>query len=184
MSDLYLYLLCSRNKDNKNVLNFKQRTKPILEYKENEVKVFEAFKNFAEKGVDGERTRLYRTVNSRNENKIRKEFIIKLLRDEPDITKFSRMLTSTAQQKCSRDENKWLFDFDVNDGLLVMEFVNDIYKFSGIKDVEVKSTPNGYHIVVPHGFDTRELMDKWKYCVTLKKDDLLFLDMMEKRRVR
>ena len=75
-------------------------------------------------------------------------------------------------------------DFDVNDGLLVMEFVNDIYKFSGIKDVEVKSTPNGYHIVVPHGFDTRELMDKWKYCVTLKKDDLLFLDMMEKRRVR
>lgn len=61
MSDLYLYLLCSRNKDNKNVLNFKQRTKPILEYKENEVKVFEAFKNFAEKGVDGEQTRLYRT---------------------------------------------------------------------------------------------------------------------------
>ena len=111
MSDLYLYLLCSRNKDNRNVLNFKQRTKPILEYKENESKVFEAFKNFAEKGVDGEQTRLYRTVNSRNEDKIRKEFLIRLLRDESNITKFSRILTSTAQQKCSRDENKWLFDF-------------------------------------------------------------------------
>lgn len=175
-----MYLICSRNKDNKNILNFKQRTKTILEYRENEVKVFEAFKNFAEKGVDGEQTRLYRSVNSRNEEKVKREFIIRLLRDESNINKFNRMLVSTAQQKCCRDENKWLFDFDMDDGLLVMEFVNDIHKFSGTKDVEVKSTPNGYHAVVPHGFDTRELMDKWKYCVTLKKDGLLFMDMMKK----
>lgn len=183
MSDLYMYLICSRNKDNKNILNFKQRTKTILEYKENEVKVFEVFKNFAEKGVDGEQTRLYRSVNSRNEEKVKREFIIRLLRDESNINKFNRTLVSTAQQKYCRDENKWLFDFDMDDGLLVMEFVNDIHKFSGTKDVEVKSTPNGYHIVVPHGFDTRELMDKWKYCVTLKKDDLLFLDMMKKMKL-
>ena len=41
-------------------------------------------------------------------------------------------------------------------------------------------TPNGYAIVCQHGFDTRELMEKWKdYDITLKKDELLFLDMKE-----
>ena len=41
MSDLYVYLIRSRNKDNKNVPNFKERAKTILEYKENEEKVFD-----------------------------------------------------------------------------------------------------------------------------------------------
>ena len=36
MSDLYVYLIRSRNKDNKDVPNFKERAKTILEYKENE----------------------------------------------------------------------------------------------------------------------------------------------------
>ena len=76
MSNLYVYLIRSRNKDNKDIPNFKQRVETILEYKENEDKVIEAFKNFANKGVPGEQTRLYRSVNSRNEEKIREEFII------------------------------------------------------------------------------------------------------------
>lgn len=49
MSNLYVYLMRSRNKDNKNILNFKERAKTILEYKENEDKVIEAFKSFAAK---------------------------------------------------------------------------------------------------------------------------------------
>ena len=79
MSNLYVYLMCSRTKDNKDIPNFKGRTETILEYKENEYKVIEAFKSFAAKGVYGEQTRLYRTVDSRNEEKIREEFIIRLL---------------------------------------------------------------------------------------------------------
>ena len=47
MSNLYVYLMRSRNKDNKDIPNFKQRDKTILEYKENEVKIFEEFKCFA-----------------------------------------------------------------------------------------------------------------------------------------
>ena len=86
MSNLYVYLIRSRNKDNKDILNFKERAKTILEYKENEDKVIEAFKSFAAKGVPGEQTRLYRSVNSRNEEKIREEFIIRLLRDKPSLT--------------------------------------------------------------------------------------------------
>ena len=187
MSNLYVYLICSRNKDNKDILNFKERSKTILEYKENEDKVIEAFKNFATKGVPGEQTRLYRSVNSRNEEKIREEFIIRLLRDKPSMTQLNRTLASVAQQVQNRDESKWLFDFDVDDDKLAEYFKKDIKRFAYDNsdmffynyEIEVHKTPHGYAIVVPHGFDTRELMEKWKdYDITLKKDELLFLDMI------
>lgn len=181
MSNLYVYLMRSRNKDNKNIPNFKGRVETILEYKENEDKVIEAFKNFAVKGVPGEQTRLYRSVNSRNEEKIREELIIRLLRDKPSMTHLNRILASVALQVQNRDESKWLFDFDVDDREMAANFLSDINYFSGIKiiDIECHKTPHGYAIIVPHGFDTRELMEKWKdYDITLKKDELLFLDMI------
>lgn len=181
MSNLYVYLMCSRNKDNKDIPNFKKRTKTILEYKENEDKVIDAFKSFAAKGLSGEQTRLYRSVNSRNEEKIREELIIRLLRDKPSMTQLNRTLASVAQQVQNRDESKWLFDFDMDNYFFKTEFINDIVKVSNIEEdnIESFSTPHGYAIIVPHGFDTRELMEKWKDCdITLKKDELLFLDMI------
>ena len=45
MSNLYVYLIRSRNKDNKDIPNFKERVETILEYRENEDKVIEAFKS-------------------------------------------------------------------------------------------------------------------------------------------
>lgn len=181
MSNLYVYLMRSRNKDNKDIPNFKQRDKTILEYKENEDKIIEEFKSFAAKGVPGEQTRLYRSVNSRNEEKVRKEFVIRLLRDKLSMTRLNRTLASVAQQVQNRDESKWLFDFDTDNRELVADFLSDINHFSGIKliDMNCHKTPHGFAIVVPHGFDTRGLMEKWKdYDITLKKDELLFLDMI------
>ena len=180
MSNLYVYLMRSRNKDNKDIPNFKQRIETIIEYKENEDKVIEKFKSFAAKGVPGEQTRLYRSVNSRNEEKIREEFIIRLLRDKPSMTQLNRTLASVAQQVQNRDESKWLFDFDVDDNLLALEFVHDIAKYNiAFEQIETYKTPHGYAIIVPHRFDTRELMNNWKdYDITLIKDELLFLDMI------
>lgn len=181
MSNLYVYLMCSRNKDNKDIPNFKKRAKTILEYKENEDKVIEDFKNFAAKGVPGEQTRLYRSVNSRNEEKIREELIIRLLRDKPSMTQLNRTLASVAQQVQNRDESKWLFDFDVDDEKLAMDFYWDVhcYSYIPVRYIEEYKTPHGYAIIVSHGFDTRELMEKWKdYDITLKKDELLFFDMV------
>lgn len=181
MSNLYVYLMRSRNKDNKDIPNFKQRDKTILEYKENEDKIIEEFKSFAAKGVPCEQTRLYRSVNSRNEEKIREELVIRLLRDKPSVTLLNRTLASVAQQIQNRDESKWLFDFDVNNREMAANFLSDINHFSGIKliDINCHKTPHGYAIIVPHRFDTRELMEKWKdYNITLKKDELLFLDMI------
>ena len=180
MSNLYVYLIRSRNKDNKDIPNFKERAKTILEYRENEDKVIEVFKDFATKGVPGEQTRLYRSVNSRNEEKIREELIIRLLRDKPSITQLNRTLASIAQQVQNRDESKWLFDFDVDDDKLALGFINDITNYGFVfNQIEMYKTPHGFAIVIPHGFDTRELMEKWKdYDITLKKDELLFLDMI------
>lgn len=179
MSNLYVYLMRSRNKDNKDIPNFKGRIKEILEYRENEDKVIEAFKDFAAKGVSGEQTRLYRSVNSRNEEKIREEFTIRLLRDKPSVTQLNRILASVALKVQNRDESKWLFDFDVDDKDKVEDFIDDIYFYSELDNHELHKTPHGYAIIVPHGFDTRELMEKWKDCdIALKKDDLLFLDMI------
>ena len=106
MSNLYVYLIRSRNKDNKGVPGFKERSKTILEYIENEEKVISAFDEFVENGVHGEQTRLYRSVNSRNENKIKEDLIIRLLRDKPSMTKMERVLASVSQQVCNRDESK------------------------------------------------------------------------------
>lgn len=183
MSDLYVYLIRSRNKDNKDIPSFKERAKTILEYKENEDRVIKEFHKFAADGVPGEQTRLYRSVNSRNEEKIREELIIRLLRDKPSMTKLNRTLASVAQQAENRNESKWLFDFDVDDAILVKEFMEDVNHFSNIplRYIEKYKTPHGYAIVVPHGFDTRELIEKWKnYDVTLKRDGLVFLDMITK----
>lgn len=177
MSNLYVYLIRSRNKDNKDVPNFKGRVETILEYKENEDKVIEAFKSFAAKGVPGEQTRLYRSVNSRNEEKIREEFIIRLLRDKPSMTQLNRTLASVALQVQNRDESKWLFDFDVDDKELLGQFRTDL-RLLGIHN-DCHKTPHGYAVIAAHGFDTRELMEKWKdYDITLKKDELLFMDMI------
>lgn len=187
MSDLYVYLIRSRNKDNKDIPNFKERIKTILEYKENEDRVIKEFHKFAADGVPGEKTRLYRSVNSRNEEKIREEFIIRLLRDKPSMTKLNRTLASVAQQVENRNESKWLFDFDVDDEIIVKDFVDDIYVHTDvdypIEKIERHKTPHGYAIVVPHGFDTRELMEKWKdYDISIHKDRLLFLDMIVKEK--
>ena len=181
MSNLYVYLMRSRNKDNNDIPNFKERAKTILEYRENEDKVIGVFKSFAVKGVPGEQTRLYRSVNSRSEEKIREELIIRLLRDKPSITQLNSILASVAQQVQNRDESKWLFDVDVDNREMAADFLSDINHFSGIKliDINCHKTPHGFAIVVPHGFDTRELMEKWKnYDITLKKDELLFLNMI------
>lgn len=174
---LYVYMFCSRNKDNREIEGFKERVKLIVDYDENEPKIREEFSRFAAAGLPGEKTRLYRTLNARNEEKVMKDFIIKLLELNPPVNMVNRMLASVAQQTRNRAESKWLFDFDTDDLELAEEFCNDMSAPGTIH-----KTPNGYAIVADHGFDTTELMRKWiNYDVTLKRDNLLFLDMKESK---
>ena len=181
MSKLYIYIMRSRNKDNTGVLLFKERCKTMVKYEDEEEFILKEFKNFAKDGVKGERSRLYKSVNARDEDKVRKGFIIKMFKDEPSITKTNRILSSVAQCTENRAESKWLFDFDNKDCSLLNSFLADVCCISNDDDIidVCKDTPNGFAVVVKHGFDTRELMNKYKQYVTLKKDEMLFLDIME-----
>lgn len=192
---LYVYMFRSRNKDNKGLENFKERVKTIVDYEYNEDKILIKYERFVREGLPGEKTRLYKSVNARDEAKIREDIIIRLVRDKTPIPNMERLVASAAQQIENRAESKWLFDFDVDDEKLVDEFINDIKEFTTYHWDEPKTllaiegekaekykTPNGYAVVVNHGFDTRDLMQKWKdYDITLKRDELLFLRMEENK---
>ena len=178
MSNLYSYMLQSRNKDNKHIPNFKQRIKSILSYEENEDYIRSEFTNFVKQDLPGEVCRLYKSVNSRNEEKIRKDLIIRLMQDKTSLTRLNATLTSVSRLSKNRDSNMWLFDFDENDENLVLEFISDIYDTDKTINIEYQKTPNGYAVVCSHGFDTRNLMCKWiNYDITLKRDDMLFIDI-------
>lgn len=182
MSKLYVYMMRSRNKDNKNIEGFKERCKVVVDYEDNYSNIDKMFDDFARKGLAGEKTRLYRSVNSRNENKIYKDLIIRLIKHEiehePFITKINSLVNSVALQCENRAESKWLFDFDSLDYRALQEFSGDLFNLDIIHYIH--NTPNGYAIVCEHGFDTRKLMEKWKdYDITLKRDGLLFLDIKQ-----
>ena len=192
---LYVYMFRSRNKDNKGLENFKERVKTIVDYEYNEDKILIKYERFVREGLPGEKTRLYKSVNARDEAKIREDIIIRLIKDKTPIPNMERLVASAAQQIENRAENKWLFDFDVDNEKLVDEFINDIKEFTTYHWDEQKTllaiagekaekykTPNGYAVVVNHGFDTRDLLKKWKnYDITLKRDELLFLRMEENK---
>ena len=196
MDNLYVYCFISRNKDNKDVKGFKTRSKAILAYAEDFGKIEKEFKEWAAAGVPGERTRFYRTLNARTEDKIRDAFMVHLIKNKPLTTtkSYSNLLASIAMEAENRAESMWIFDFDIDDEELVDVFIDDIKQFTTIywnenqekiamlgMDAKKYKTPNGYAVVVPHGFDTRNLLEEWKeYDITLKKDDLLFLDMIQK----
>ena len=73
----------------------------------------------------------------------------------------------------------YLIRFRNKDNKNVPRFIERIKSKEEIKSVK---TPHGYAIAIPHGFDTRKLMDKWKeQDISLHKERLLFLDMITKK---
>lgn len=166
-------LFVSRNKDNKYVENFVERRKSFITTKTKE-ELAEEFDNFVSHGIEGEMCRMYLSVNARDNTKIHKE-LLHFLIDNPDFNLAhiqSKIAGIAAKKECAL-EKKWMFDFDCEDNVeefekAIITFVNPI-----ITRLERRKTPNGYAIIVDHGFDTRNLMEYWGDIVTLKRDDLL-----------
>lgn len=175
-------LFHSRNKDNQGVEGFKQRTKTFLS-SEPIKKLKEDFKGFVEKGVDGEFSRLYISVNARDEEKVKKQLMHELIDDNIDLTTIKSKLVSIASKSNCRLEKKWMFDFDSQDKNLLENFIEDLWGIiqTDKKDATLESykTPNGYAVIINKGFDTRELLKKYPF-VELKRDDLLCVDWARK----
>lgn len=175
-------IFVSRNKDNKDVKDFRERRKSFVTTRTvDELK--DDFVSFAKEGKKGETSRFYMSVNSRDNTKIQKDLIHKLIDEEIAVQSLPAIVAGIAAKAENRAESKWLFDFD-EDLEKIDEFVSDIHKAyddtpskkeKSPLTVEVHKTPNGFAVIVDRGFDTRELLKKWKD-VTLKRDDLLCCD--------
>ena len=168
----------SRNKDNKHVKDFKER-KRVFFYKKCPLLLLKSFNDFVEKGKENEVSRLYISVNTRNEEKAKKDLICDLVsNDNFDLTKINAKATSVAMMSKNAVTKKWLFDFDVTDESQLQLFLNDIYEMSGLLKNQVNhfNTPHGYAVITERGFDTRNLLEKWKGAVELKRDAMLLYD--------
>lgn len=185
-----IVLFISRNKDNKNVEGFKQRSYSFLTNKqydsaEDELDLLKDFKNFVRKGVIGETSRWYMSINERDSKKVNNKLIHYLV-DHQEINPASipSKSVSLAQSIECAVTKKWLFDFDNDDYEKLVEFKEDIHKIiNGDKrEIAHHETMNGYAVIVPHGFDTRNLLAKWnkeETIVEVKRDGMLLLDWRE-----
>lgn len=181
---LYVYLLISRNKDNKNLKNFQERRTSFLAY-EHSRRVRSAWSEFVNNARNGEMCRLYRSVNSRDPQKIKKMLMVNLIMDERfDIGHMDGKLAGIAANKECAAESKWLFDYDKDEGdtRTVNDFELDIIESQGEDIIDQDYiTPHGQGVIVKHGFDTRDLLKKWGDIVTLKRDDMMLLQWETKR---
>lgn len=167
----YIIMFKSRNKDNQNVMNFKERTRTFLvdeNYDEESIK--KKFQEFISRGVKGEICRWYISVNTRNPEIIKKHLISALaLESDLDISKIESKVISIAQQPQCAATKYWMFDVDVDDENIKWQILSEFPLCTHV--IEVNPTPHGCHVIVDKGFDTRELMEKWKDFITLHRDD-------------
>lgn len=183
---IHVILFKSRNKDNKHIEGFKERSNSFISSKSYS-ELLPDFKVFVEKGVKGELCRMYISVNPRSNSKTFKELQHKMIDGEFDLSTLPQKVASIAALKGNADDSKnlkWLFDFDPipNTDIKesVKEFVEDVktcYENTERKDdkpinIEVRKTLNGYAVIVNKRFDTRSLLNKWKN-TELKRDAML-----------
>lgn len=178
----FVAMFVSRNKDNQNVKNFKQRNHSFLTQK-NVKELLTDFNEFVNRGVEGETSRLYLSVNARKIDVIRKSLLKHLIdNEEANLTNLDKLVASLSMKPGTALTKKFLFDFDEGkDFEKLIEFIANIYDENEFlnEDICYSETPNGYAVVVNHGFDTRELLEKWQN-VELKRDGMLFQSIKKK----
>lgn len=193
--DFYCALFMSRNKDNKDVKNFKPRRQSFMISDFDEIygyRFHRKFLNFRDEGVDGELSRCYISFNLRDASKVRKGLLIDLIEDDDvSLTHMTSRIVSIAMKAGMNKTKRWMFDVDTLDDDKVNAFLKDlescgyietdVYAFFSATESSAlfyckRRTINGYAILVNRGFDTREILKDRQDWVTLKRDDLIFVD--------
>ena len=167
-------LFISRNKDNKHLSGFKQRRESFITTKSTE-ELYEKFKEFVLRGIEGENSRFYISVNTRDLAKIRDELLVEIIKAKSGrgLLFIQSLISSIASKKEYAKTRKWLLDIDTKD----TETLESIKEYLSSKEVDIEKTvetPNGYHMVLEHGFDTRGFNEMFPE-VGIKRDDLLLL---------
>lgn len=192
---IYVVIFTSRNKDNKHLGKFQQRTKTFVTNQTvNDLQ--SKFQAFVNEGQDSELSRFYISLNPRS-NKKTKLALQHFLLDNPDfnLVKIQPKVASIDSLKeniYSNKTSKWLFDCDPveNENLedmlkLFVEDVKESYKQNPSKQegkltIETVKTLNGYSVIVDKKFFADPLLSKWVN-VELKKDAFLCVDWRVKQ---
>lgn len=198
---IWAVMFISRNKDNKNLEGFRERRLSFLSTRVNDEEYMaRKFKSFVNDGIDGEMSRMYVSVNSRNVYKSKKELLHYLIdnMDSYNLAALDGIAVKIAMKREMAAEKKRLFDIDINDESKVNEFVNDLYARGATDEtVKVHKTRNGYAVIIERGVDLRGLVDTmpeakfkdkkdkgpWKWSkdeVGYKQDDLLLMEWATK----
>lgn len=178
---MFTVFLISRNKDNKDVKGFKERKKvflvrefePYMGEIEEEVDMYEEFERFVQDGVEGETSRLYISVNKRDEKKIQRDLFIELYDKQMDFVSFTRKLVSIANKDDNKASRNYLLDYDKDS--TEEEMLNDIEEIKAnikhgnmLEIMFYQKTPNGWHIIT-NPFDVRAIDKDY---ITVKKDGM------------
>jgi hypothetical protein len=169
-------LFVSRNKDNKNVVGFKERHESFITHcpVDSEI-LINKFNAFVQTGLVGESCRMYYSVNDRNGDAIYKNLVHFLIdNSEFNLCDLAPKLAGIAATKECAKTKRWMFDFDINDINKANEFKNDILAIDPTVEVTIRKTPHGYAIITSHGFDTRTLYAKWDEKETNLMRDTLY----------
>lgn len=171
---MHIVLFRSRRKDNTDIEGFRQRCESFLT-REPLISLESRFARFVHDGLPGEISRFYVSVNARDDAKVRTA-LLHMLIDEPDVDMASvgQMAVSVAARPANAAQHRWLFDVDDPDLLAVNLLIDSIHRIgqeAGVPNgVEVRRTPNGWHVICEHGFDLRRL--HLPETTELKKDAL------------
>ena len=170
-------MFISRAKDNGDIPNFRKRGRTFLSNEPID-NLIPQFKEFVEEGRPNEMCRFYVSINPRDIKKTMKKLCVHLIESEGTLSTLNSLpqkVVSIAMKPECAAAKSWLFDFDSRDDKLVDEFVQDMMDEEGFDSVRMYRTLNGYGVIAPHGFDTRDLMGKWSYCCDLKRDAMRFV---------
>ena len=169
----------SRNKDNSHIKVFKQRSRAFITDK-TPSEINEEFKEFVSKGLTGELSRFYVSVNDRNLNRTKRELLINLIDSENnnDLLHMSGKLASIAMQSKNAASKKWMLDVDTFDKTVLGDALEYILDKGAEVDFMIE-TINGYHIITNRGFDTRELLKKHPE-ITLNRDGMYLINWAKK----
>ena len=165
-NEVYVMVALRRKKDKENEFFSASCHKVVVKNED-----FEYAEERLRKLCDEGCWRVYRTVNKRDLTKALKLLQIEMITKPESIKdKIDSVWKSILMKPQCKAERNFLIDIDdksVSPEMIIKKYL------PGLKGLEIVSTPNGYHIVVPP-FDTRELLKDYGDKIEVKKDALVY----------
>lgn len=181
---IHVVVFRSRNKDNKGITDndgsraYRERSESFLTRDPMDSKwVLDRFQRFVDKGLDGETSRYYYSVNERDEREIQRQLMHALIdNDDIDMTSLDQNATSIAAHEDCKATRHILLDLDTRDEGILHEILaiirRDEEDTGKPNPVTVRDSINGYHIICERGFKP-ELLNDYKNVCELKRDAYL-----------